>query len=69
MQVLWEMELPLSMLTILAGVNQTVLFALGMSMVTAMIVVPGLGLVVLRGLNSLDVGMAATGGLGFCYWL
>ncbi len=63
-QVLWETQIPLAMPTILAGVNQTVLFALGMSVVTSMIAVPGLGLVVLRGLNSLDVGMAATGGLG-----
>lgn len=63
-QILWETQIPLAMPTILAGVNQTVLFALGMSVVTSMIAVPGLGLVVLRGLNGLNVGMAATGGLG-----
>ncbi|NJL99381.1 MAG: ABC transporter permease subunit [Synechococcaceae cyanobacterium SM2_3_2] len=62
-QVLWETQIPLAMPTILAGVNQTVLFALGMSVVTSMIAVPGLGLLVLQGLNSLDVGMAATGGV------
>ena len=63
-QILWETQIPLAMATILAGVNQTVLFALGMSVVTSMIAVPGLGLVVLRGLNGLNVGTAATGGLG-----
>jgi ABC-type proline/glycine betaine transport system permease subunit len=63
-QILWETQIPLAIPTILAGVNQTVLFALGMSVVTSMIAVPGLGLVVLRGLNGLNVGMAATGGLG-----
>ncbi len=64
MQLLWEVQLPLATPMILAGVNQTVLFALGMSVITSMIAVPGLGLVVLRGLNSLDVGLAATGGMG-----
>ncbi|MGF1535222.1 MAG: ABC transporter permease [Elainellaceae cyanobacterium] len=63
-QVLWEAKLPLALPTILAGVNQTVLFALGMSVITAMIAVPGLGLMVLQGVGRLDVGLAAVGGLG-----
>jgi len=63
-QVLWEAQAPLAMPTILAGVNQTVLFALGMSVITAMIAVPGLGLMVLQGVGRLDVGLAAVGGLG-----
>ncbi|MEO0406257.1 MAG: ABC transporter permease subunit [Cyanobacteria bacterium P01_A01_bin.135] len=63
-QVLWEAQIPLAMPTILAGVNQTVLFALGMSVITAMIAVPGLGLMVLQGVGRLDVGLAAVGGLG-----
>ncbi len=63
-QVLWEAQIPLAMPTILTGVNQTVLFALGMSVITAMIAVPGLGLMVLQGVGRLDVGLAAVGGLG-----
>lgn len=63
-QVLWEAQIPLAMPTIMAGVNQTVLFALGMSVITAMIAVPGLGLMVLQGVGRLDVGLAAVGGLG-----
>lgn len=63
-QLLLGVQIPLAMPTILAGVNQTVLFALGMSVVTSMIAVPGLGLLVLRGLGNLDVGMAAVGGIG-----
>jgi ABC-type proline/glycine betaine transport system permease subunit len=63
-QLLWDVQFPLALPTILAGVNQTVLFALGMSVVTSMIAVPGLGLVVLKGLGNLDVGMAGIGGLG-----
>ena len=64
LQLLWEVKIPLAMPTILAGVNQTVLFALGMSVITAMIAVPGLGLMVLQGVGRLDVGLAAVGGLG-----
>ncbi len=63
-QLLLGVQLPLAMPMILAGVNQTVLFALGMSVVTSMIAVPGLGLMVLRGLGNLDVGLAAVGGVG-----
>ena len=63
-QLLLGVQIPLAMPTILAGVNQTVLFALGMSVITSMIAVPGLGLLVLRGLGNLDVGMAAVGGIG-----
>ena len=63
-QVLWEAQIPLAMPTILAGLNQTILFALGMSVVTSMIAVPGLGLMVLQGVGRLDVGLAAVGGLG-----
>lgn len=63
-QLLWGTQIPLAMPTLLAGVNQTVLFALGMSVVTSMIAVPGLGLIVLKGLSTLNVGMATVGGLG-----
>jgi glycine betaine/proline transport system substrate-binding protein len=63
-QVLWEAQIPLAMPTILTGLNQTILFALGMSVVTSMIAVPGLGLMVLQGVGRLDVGLAAVGGLG-----
>ena len=63
-QILWEVQIPLAIPTILAGVNQTVLFALGMSVIASMIAVPGLGLMVLQGMGRLDVGMAAVGGLG-----
>ncbi|NQZ62813.1 ABC transporter permease subunit, partial [Crocosphaera sp.] len=63
-QVLWEAQIPLAMPTILAGVNQAILMALSMSVVTSMIAVPGLGQMVLQGVGRLDVGLAAVGGLG-----
>lgn len=62
-QMLWEIQLPLAVPTILGGLNQTVLTAMVMSVVVAMIGAEGLGLVVLQGLGRLDVGRAAVGGI------
>lgn len=63
-QLLWEAQIPLAMPTILAGINQAILMALSMTVVTSMIAVPGLGQMVLQGVGRLDVGLAALGGLG-----
>jgi len=62
-QVLWEVQIPLAMPTILAGVNQAILLALSMSVVTSMIGVKGLGGMVLQGLGQVNVGLASVGGL------
>ena len=62
-QLLWEVQLPLAMPTILGGLNQTVLTAMVMSVVISMIGAEGLGLVVLQGIGRLDVGGAAIGGI------
>jgi glycine betaine/proline transport system permease protein len=62
-QLLWEVQLPLAMPTILGGLNQTVLIAMVMSVIIAMIGAEGLGLVVLEGLGRLDVGRAGVGGI------
>jgi len=62
-QLLWEIQLPMAIPTILGGLNQTVLTAMVMSVVVAMIGADGLGLVVLQGLGRLDVGRAAVGGI------
>lgn len=62
-QLLWEIQLPLALPAILGGLNQTVLTAMVMSVIVAMIGAEGLGLVVLQGLGRLDVGRAAVGGI------
>ncbi|MGF7160869.1 glycine betaine/proline transport system permease protein [Rhodoligotrophos appendicifer] len=62
-QLLWEVQLPLALPTILGGLNQTVLIAMVMSVIIAMIGAEGLGLVVLEGLGRLDVGRAGVGGI------
>lgn len=62
-QLLWEIQLPLALPTIMGGLNQTVLTAMVMSVIVAMIGAEGLGLVVLQGIGRLDVGRAAVGGI------
>ena len=63
-QILFEVQIPLGLHTIMAGVNQTLMLALAMSTLASMIAVDGLGMLVLRGIGRLDVGLAAVGGIG-----
>ena len=63
-QLLFKVQLPLAMPTIMAGVNQTLMLALSMVVIASMIAVPGLGLMVLRGIGRLDIGLATVGGIG-----
>ena len=63
-QVLWEIQLPLALRTIMTGVNQTLMLALSMVVIGALIGAGGLGLTVYTGLGRLDVGYASIGGLG-----
>lgn len=63
-QVLWEVQLPLAMKTIMAGLNQTLMLALSMAVIAALIGAGGLGLTVYTGLGRLDIGAAAEGGVG-----
>lgn len=63
-QLLWEVQVPLAMPTILAGVNQSIMLALSMVVIASLIAVEGLGQMVNRGIGRLDVGLAAVGGIG-----
>ena len=63
-QMLWNIQLPLAMRTIMAGLNQTLMLALSMVVITSMIGAGGLGLTVYTGLGRLDVGGATAGGVG-----
>lgn len=62
-QILWGVRIPLAMPTIMAGVNQSIMMALAMSVIASMIGARGLGANVLRGLNNGDVGMGLESGL------
>lgn len=63
-EILFDVELPLALRTIMTGVNQTLMMALSMVVVASMIAVEGLGLLVLRGIGRLDMGLASVGGVG-----
>ena len=63
-QLLFKVQLPLALPTIMAGVNQTLMLGLSMVVIASMIAVPGLGLMVLQGIGRNDIGIATVGGLG-----
>jgi len=63
-EVLFEIQIPLALRTIMAGLNQTLMLALSMAVIAALIGAGGLGLTVFTGLGRLDVGAAFQGGLG-----
>jgi glycine betaine/proline transport system permease protein len=62
-QILFKVELPLAMQTILAGINQTILLSLSMVVIAGMIAAGGLGEKVLEGINNLDIGLGFESGL------
>src|SRR6202023_1042952 len=77
-QLLWEVELPLAMRTILAGVRVATVATIGTATIAAAIGGGGLGVFIFRGLASVDsaqilagaipaacIALAAEGGLGW----
>lgn len=62
-QMLRDIQFPLALPTVMAGLNQTLLLGMVMGTIASMIGAEGLGLTVLRGIGRLDVGLAAIGGL------
>ena len=63
-QLLTKVQLPLAMPSIMAGINQSLMLSLSMVVIASMIAVGGLGLMVLRGIGRLDMGLATVGGVG-----
>jgi glycine betaine/proline transport system permease protein len=63
-QVLREVQLPLARPSIMQGVNQMTMMALGMVVIASMIGARGIGETVLLGLQRADSGQGAVGGLG-----
>ena len=62
-QTLLKVQIPLAMPTIMAGVNQTIMAALGIVVIAALIGAGGLGREVLVSLQRLEVGRALEAGL------
>ncbi|HKJ45246.1 MAG TPA: proline/glycine betaine ABC transporter permease [Balneolales bacterium] len=62
-QMLYKVELPIAIPTILAGVNQTIMLALSMVVISAMIGAGGLGEQVLKGITQLKIGLGFESGI------
>jgi glycine betaine/proline transport system permease protein len=64
MQLLFKVQLPLALPSIMAGINQTIMLALSMVVIASMIGAGGLGDPVLAGIQQLRLGTGFEGGLG-----
>ncbi|ADL11984.1 ABC transporter permease [Acetohalobium arabaticum] len=63
-QMLYKIELPLALPSIMMGVNQCIMLSLSMVVIAAMIGAGGLGKPVLRSLSTVDIGLGFEAGLG-----
>ena len=62
-QMLYKVELPVALPTIMAGVNQTIMLALSMVVIAALIGAGGLGEPVLKGITQLKIDLGFNGGI------
>ena len=62
MQLLFKIQIPMAIPTIMAGINQTVMMVLAMSTIAAMVGAGGLGIEVLRAMGQLKEGEAIIAG-------
>ena len=63
-QKLYKVQIPLALPNIMAGVNQTIMMSLAMVVIASLVSAPGLGVLVLRGIRSLELGVGLLSGLG-----
>ena len=62
LQLLLKVQVPMAIPTIMAGINQTVMMALAMATIAAMVGAGGLGIEVLRSMGQLEEGKAFIAG-------
>jgi len=62
-QTLWKVELPYAMPQIMAGLNQTIMLSLSMVVIAALVGADGLGVPVLRALNSVNTALGFESGM------
>jgi glycine betaine/proline transport system permease protein len=61
-QVLWKVELPYATPQIMAGLNQTIMLSLSMVVIAALVGANGLGVPVVRALNSVNTALGFESG-------
>lgn len=62
MQRLWKVELPFALPQIMAGLNQTIMLSLSMVVIAALVGANGLGVPVIRALNSVNTALGFESG-------
>ena len=62
-QKLFGVQIPLALPNIMAGVNQTIMMALAMVVIASLVSAPGLGVLVLRGIRNLELGVGLVSGI------
>ncbi|TXB70111.1 choline ABC transporter permease subunit [Paracoccus aurantiacus] len=62
-QLLWKVELPSALPQIMAGLNQTIMLSLSMVVIAALVGASGLGVPVVRALNSVNTGLGFESGM------
>ena len=62
-QMLWKIELPYAMPQIMAGLTQTIMLSLSMVVIAALVGADGLGVPVVRALNSVNTALGFEAGL------
>jgi glycine betaine/proline transport system permease protein len=67
MQLLFEVQIPVALPTIMAGLNQTLMLALSMVVIVSLIAGGGLGQEILRAVGRLDIARAASAGLAVLF--
>ena len=63
-QLLFKVQLPLAMPTILAGVNQVIMLSLSLVVIASMVGAGGLGQAVYKGILKADIGLGFEAGVG-----
>ncbi|PVA05911.1 ABC transporter permease [Thalassorhabdomicrobium marinisediminis] len=66
-QKLYRVQVPLALPNIMAGVNQTIMMSLAMVVIASLVSAPGLGVLVLRGIRNLELGVGLLSGLGIVF--
>jgi glycine betaine/proline transport system permease protein len=62
-QRLWKVELPYAFVQIMAGLNQTIMLSLSMVVIAALVGADGLGVPVVRALNSVNTALGFESGM------
>ncbi|MCB1416035.1 MAG: choline ABC transporter permease subunit [Nitratireductor sp.] len=62
-QLLWKVELPYALPQIMAGLTQTIMLSLSMVVIAALVGAPGLGVPVVRALNTVNIAKGFEAGI------